>query len=128
MDNGPGWVGLLLADAATVPALEPGPLPYGEIRDVGVIGPYPADPVNESRIAFDVRAFAPSPLVEDPVTGSLNASLAQWLIGSGRAPAHYVAEQGTRLGRAGRIDIESDHGEIWVGGDTVVDISGTVAL
>ncbi len=106
----------------------PGPLPYGEIPDVGVIGPHPAGPVNGSRVAYEVRAFVPGPLVEDPVTGSLNASLAQWLIGSGQAPAHYVAAQGSRLGRAGRIDIESDAGQIWVGGDTVIGISGTVAL
>ena len=80
--------------------------------------------------AFEVRAFAPAVGVdEDPVTGSLNASLAQWLIGSGRAPASYRASQGARLGRAGVVEITSDDdGTIWVGGACTTCILGTVSL
>lgn len=98
----------------------------GTIRhDVGVIGPYP----DASSAAFEVRAFFPVDGVtrEDPVTGSLNASLAQWLIASGRAVAPYVASQGTVLGRSGRVHIDqSDDGTIWAGGGTVDVVVGTI--
>jgi predicted PhzF superfamily epimerase YddE/YHI9 len=67
--------------------------------------------------------------VEDPVTGSLNASVAQWLLGTGRATAPYVASQGTALGRAGRVHISQDaEGTVWVGGGTVTCIDGSVEL
>jgi PhzF family phenazine biosynthesis protein len=123
-DNGPGWVGLLLADADTVLALEPGLAPGFDA--VGVIGPYPAG----SEVDFEVRAFTPlGSGDEDPVTGSLNASLAQWLIDSGRAPANYIASQGTRLQRRGRVHVSRDEsGQVWVAGDTVVGVTGQVAL
>lgn len=124
-DNGPGWVGLLLSSAGAVLALEPaGPL--GEIDAVGVIGPYPEG----SEAQFEVRAFTPvGSGNEDPVTGSLNASLAQWLIGEGRAPRAYTASQGTRLQRRGRVHVTQDEaGQVWVAGDTVVGVTGSVAL
>ena len=81
-------------------------------------------------IAFEVRAFFPCThgLAEDPVTCSLNAALAQWLIGAGLAPTRYVASQGTALGRAGRVHVEHDGSNIWVGGHCVTCISGTVWL
>lgn len=119
-DNGPGWVALLLASAEAVLAVEPRGLTGSD--KVGIVGAYPAG----EPAAFEVRAFFPPG--EDPVTGSLNAAVAQWLIGSGRAPDSYLASQGTRLGRRGRIHIDRVDDEIWVGGDTVVGISGTVAL
>jgi PhzF family phenazine biosynthesis protein len=120
--NGPEWIGVLLASAAEVLALRPGPMDF----DLGVVGPYP----DGSPEAFEVRAFFPKDglTVEDPVTGSLNASLAQWLLGSGRATAPYVASQGTALGRAGRVHISAADGDVWVGGGTVTCISGTVEL
>jgi PhzF family phenazine biosynthesis protein len=122
-DNGPGWVAVLLTDAAAVLALQPGATDL----DVGVVGPHPpgAEP------AFELRAFFPKDgtTVEDPVTGSLNASVAQWLIGSGRATAPYVASQGTALGRAGRVHVSQDgDGAIWVGGGTVTCVDGAVEL
>ena len=122
-DNGPGWVAVLLASAEAVLALRPGP----SARDIGVVGPLPAG----SDEAFEVRAFFPKngSLVEDPVTGSLNASLAQWLLGSGRATAPYVARQGTALGCAGRVHVtRDDDGAIWIGGGTVTCIAGDVEL
>jgi PhzF family phenazine biosynthesis protein len=122
-DNGPGWVAVLLESADAVLALEPG---CTEL-DIGVVGPHPEGAPE----AFEVRAFFPKDgaLVEDPVTGSLNASLAEWLLRSGRATAPYVASQGTVLGRAGRVHISHDpDGTIWVGGGTVTCISGTVEL
>jgi PhzF family phenazine biosynthesis protein len=122
-DNGPGWVGVLLADADAVLALRPG---FVDL-DVGVVGPHPAG----SPQAFEVRAFFPKggTTVEDPVTGSLNASLAQWLLRTGRATAPYIASQGTALGRAGRVHVSrDDDGTIWVGGGTVTCIAGTVEL
>ena len=123
VDNGPGWVALLLADADAVLALRPGP-----IEDVvGVVGPYPPG----SPYAFEVRAFfsKDGATFEDPVTGSLNASLAQWLLGTGRATAPYVASQGAALGRSGRVHIDQDgDGVIWVGGGTVTCVSGEVEL
>jgi PhzF family phenazine biosynthesis protein len=124
VDNGPGWMALLLPDAEAVLAVEPGPL--GDL-DVGIAGPYPSG----SPEAIEVRAFFPvgGATVEDPVTGSLNASLAQWLLGAGRLAAPYVAAQGTRLGRAGRVGIEQDpDGTIWVGGPALTLVEGTVDL
>jgi PhzF family phenazine biosynthesis protein len=122
-DNGPGWVAVLLADAEAVLALRPG---FVDL-DVGAVGPYPEGATE----AFEVRAFFPKDgsTVEDPVTGSLNASLAEWLLDSGRAEAPYVARQGTALGRAGRVHVTRDEdGTIWVGGGTVTCITGTVDL
>ncbi|HTN25182.1 MAG TPA: PhzF family phenazine biosynthesis protein [Solirubrobacteraceae bacterium] len=122
-DNGPGWVAVLLADAEAVLALRPS---FAEL-DIGVAGPHPPGAAE----AFEVRAFFPKDgvMVEDPVTGSLNASLAQWLLETGRATAPYVARQGTALGRAGRVHITRDpDGTIWVGGGTVTCVSGQVAL
>jgi PhzF family phenazine biosynthesis protein len=121
-DNGPGWVAVLLASPEAVLALEPG-LVEG---DIGVAGLYPAG----SPEALEVRAFTGQvTTVEDPVTGSLNASLAQWLTSTGRLAAPYVACQGTALGRRGRVTITQDtDGQIWVGGGTVTCITGTVEL
>lgn len=122
-DNGPGWVAVLLASAQAVGALEPG---FVDL-DLGVVGPYPPG----SSAAFEVRAFFPrnGATAEDPVTGSLNASLAQWLLATNRATAPYVVSQGTALGRSGRVHISrDDDGTIWVGGGTVTCISGHVEL
>jgi len=122
-DNGPGWVAVLLDSAEAVLALRPGPVDL----DVGVVGPYPAG----RPAAFEVRAFFPKEgaTVEDPVTGSLNASLAEWLLRTGRADAPYVASQGTALGRAGRVHVTRDEdGTIWVGGGTVTCVDGEVEL
>jgi PhzF family phenazine biosynthesis protein len=122
-DNGPGWIAVLLDSADAVLAVRPGPTDL----DLGVAGPYPAG----SPTAFEVRAFFPKDgiLVEDPVTGSLNASLAAWLLRTGRATAPYVASQGTALGRVGRVHISRDaDGTIWVAGGTVTCVSGQVEL
>jgi PhzF family phenazine biosynthesis protein len=121
-DNGPGWVVVLLASAERVLAIEPVRDHPGRI-DVGVVGPHPAG----SPIAFELRAFFTDHhggVLEDPVTGSLNASTAEWLLSSGRAIAPYIASQGTRLGRSGRIHIHRDGRGIWVGGCTVTLFSG----
>jgi predicted PhzF superfamily epimerase YddE/YHI9 len=102
--------------------------------DVGVVGPRGKIGVIGSSdlegIAFEVRAFFPgnNGLAEDPVTGSLNAALAQWLIGAGLAPAQYVASQGTCLGCAGRVFVELDGDTLWVGGSSVTCVSGEVLL
>ena len=122
-DNGPGWAAVLLADADEVLALRPG---YVDL-DLGVVGPYP----DGSPEAFEVRGFSPKngSTVEDPVTGSLNASLAQWLLRTGRAQAPYVASQGTALGRAGRVHVSTDvDGAVWVGGGTITCVAGEVDL
>jgi PhzF family phenazine biosynthesis protein len=119
VDNGPGWVAVMLAGAAEVLALRPGLIDL----DLGVVGAYPPG----APAAFEVRAFFPKDgsYEEDPVTGSLNASLAQWLIASARASAPYVASQGTALGRAGRVHVsQDDDGTIWVGGGTVTCVRG----
>jgi len=123
VDNGPGWVAALLADANAVLSARPA---ISE-RMIGLVGPHPAG----ADAAFEVRAFfaKDGAMVEDPVTGSLNASLAQWLLGSGRASAPYVVRQGTVLGRAGRVHVsQAEDGGIWVGGATVTCIEGEVAL
>jgi PhzF family phenazine biosynthesis protein len=124
VDNGPGWVGVLLRDADAVLAVDPGPI--GE-RLIGVVGAAP----DAAEHRFEVRAFFPvgQSTVEDPVTGSLNASLAQWLIGAGIAPPTYRARQGTVIGRAGTVEIDSDDGgAVWVGGRSTTCIEGHVVL
>jgi PhzF family phenazine biosynthesis protein len=123
IDNGPGWVGVLLRDAAAVLAVRPDWAEFGDL-EVGVAGVYPEG----SECALEVRAFCPSiGVVEDPVTGSLNASLGQWLAGD-RLPASYVASQGTVLGRRGRVYVERDGDTVWVGGDAATAIKGEVDL
>jgi PhzF family phenazine biosynthesis protein len=122
-DNGPGWVAVLLASADAVLAVRPGVVDL----DIGIAGSYPAG----SPEALEVRAFSPQvgSAVEDPVTGSLNASLAQWVLGTGRLTAPYIASQGTALGRRGRVHVSLDAaGQVWVGGGTVTCVSGTVEL
>ncbi|WP_336714738.1 PhzF family phenazine biosynthesis protein [Arthrobacter sp. USHLN218] len=123
--NGPRWQALQLADAQAVLDVEPdyaALAPFG----VGLIGAYPPG----RDIDFEVRGlmgFEAMP-AEDPVTGSLNAALGQWLIGAGLAPESYVARQGTRLGRDGRVYVSASDGKIWVGGDVQAVIRGTVEL
>jgi PhzF family phenazine biosynthesis protein len=123
IDNGPGWIGVLLRDAASVLAVRPDWAEFGDL-EVGVIGPYPEG----SECAVEVRAFCPSiGVVEDPVTGSLNASIGQWLAGD-RLPTSYVASQGTVLGRRGRVYVERDGDTVWVGGDAATAIKGKVGI
>ena len=120
VDNGPGWLGLLLPTTEAVLALTPSPT---LAVNVGVVAPTPAGAETD----FEVRAFAgPAGVPEDPVTGSLNAGLAQWLLRTGRAPATYVASQGTAMGRSGRIHVEQERDRIWVGGASYTRISGIV--
>jgi len=123
IDNGPGWVGVLLADADRVLALAPRWSTFGDLK-VGVVGPHsPGGPAQ-----VEVRAFCPQYGVpEDPVTGSLNAGIGQWLAGE-LLPASYVAAQGTALGRRGRVHVDLRGDGLWVGGDTVTTISGRVDL
>jgi PhzF family phenazine biosynthesis protein len=122
-DNGPGWIAVLLASADAVLAVKPGPTDL----DLGIAGAYPPG----GPAAFEVRAFVPKngSTDEDPVTGSLNASLAQWLIATGRADPPYVVRQGTALGRRGLVRISTDaDGQVWVGGGTITCVSGTVDI
>ena len=136
-DNGPRWRGVLLRSAEQVLALQPDAALLAGL-DVGVIGPRgkvgvvgpTAASHDADDIAFEVRAFFPGngSMKEDPVTGSLNAALAQWLIAAGIAPPRYIASQGTALGRAGRVHVAQEGDSIWVGGDTVTCVHGTVLL
>jgi PhzF family phenazine biosynthesis protein len=134
-DNGPNWRGVMLRSAQQVLALKPDAAVLAGL-DVGVVGPRGKVGVVASRAsgdecAFEVRAFFPgnNGMTEDPVTGSLNAALAQWLIGAGFAPERYVAAQGTALGRAGRVHVARDAGgDTWIGGDSVTCIDGQVTL
>lgn len=124
VDNGPGWVALLLDSAETVLELEPDNAAFGVLDKVGVVGPQRPG----SDTAFEVRAFFPGAGGEDPVTGSLNASIGQWLTSTGKAPTSYIAAQGTRLRRQGRVYVDLVDDDLWVGGHTVTGISGTVTL
>ena len=132
-DNGPQWRGVMLASAQQVLALQPNAQILAGM-EVGVVAPLDQasqQSTNGPAEAFEVRAFFPGHggLTEDPVTGSLNAALGQWLIGAGLAPSHYVARQGTVLGRAGRVQVQCDaQGQVWVGGESVVCIQGHVTL
>ncbi|MCJ1711149.1 PhzF family phenazine biosynthesis protein [Clavibacter michiganensis subsp. phaseoli] len=127
LDNGPGWVGVLLTDADTVLALRPDATATPGRWDIGVLGL--RDPAEET--ALEVRAFftdGKGPLVEDPVTGSLNAAAAEWLLDTGRIAAPYTTAQGAAIGRRGRLHIDLDDAALWVGGRTDVLVTGTVIL
>lgn len=124
VDNGPGWLAVQLASAQAVLQITPN---FAALQglNLGVVGAYPAG----SECEFEVRAFVPELGVpEDPVTGSLNAGLAQWLIGSGQAPQQYRVSQGSCMGRQGRVYVQADGEEIWIGGHIAACISGTVIL
>lgn len=121
-DNGPGWAAVRLASAEQVLALNPD---FSAIPDakLGVLGAHPEAADHE----YEIRAFVPGVgVAEDPVTGSLNASVAQWLIGENLAPNRYTATQGTALGRSGVISLTAEADEIWVGGATSICVRGTV--
>ena len=157
LNNGPEWWAFLLDDVETLRNLAPDHLTLKQLGvKVGVAAktgqgniasPLLISRSNRESRAFagkslrnvvtdkpdaqlEVRAFAAAiGITEDPVTGSLNASLSQWLIGSGAMPTDYVASQGSALGREGRVHIQQDsQGQVWVGGDTVICIEGHVAL
>jgi PhzF family phenazine biosynthesis protein len=122
-DNGPGWAAVLLESADAVLAIRPGIVPF----DVGIVGPYPPG----SPAALELRAMWPQhgSTVEDPVTGSLNASVAEWLIATGRITAPYAASQGAAIGRAGWVLITQDaDGTVWTGGRSATLVRGTVDL
>ena len=124
VDNGPGWVAVLLASRDDVLAIRPD---YTKLNglNVGAVAPWQGAHADAD---VEVRAFMGEELNEDPVTGSLNASLAQWLISTGLMPDHYTASQGTALGRRGRIKIERIGSDIWVGGEVQPGMSGRVTF
>ena len=122
-DNGPGWCAVMLGSARRVLALKPDWARLDPLK-LGVVGPYEAG----GEADFEVRAFIGGGGYEDPVTGSLNASLAQWLIGAGLAEPSYVAAQGAALKRAGRVHLRKDGDEVWVGGDVVEVVRGEIGL
>jgi PhzF family phenazine biosynthesis protein len=121
VDNGPGWFAVLLASGARVRALKPDWAVLGRMK-FGIVGPQAAG----DDTAFEVRGLFDG--IEDPVTGSLNAGLAAWLIDAGLAPEEYVAAQGHALQRAGRVHVRCADGEIWIGGAVTPVIEGFVAL
>ena len=133
-DNGPRWRGVMLQSANQVLALKPDAAILAGL-DVGVVGPRGKVGVVGAHNAgddthFEVRAFFPgnNGMTEDPVTGSLNAALAQWLIGASIAPPQYVAAQGTALSRAGRVHVSQEGANIWIGGASATCIDGKVLL
>ena len=124
VDNGAGWCAVMLKTASQVLAIKPN-VEYLKTLKLGVIGPHPTDHEHD----FEVRAFViPFGIHEDPVTGSLNAGIATWLINSGLSKDSYSVSQGTALGRKGKIYIEAINNEIWVGGEVVNCIEGEVRL
>ena len=125
LSNGFPQLVLLVDAAATVLALKPDHAALKGLGKVGVVAPHPAG----GALDFEVRFFAAAiGINEDPVTGSLNANIARWLIDTGRAPASYVAAQGTAMGRAGRIHVQRDDQGTWIGGDVASCVDGTVML
>ena len=125
LSNGFPQLVLLVDDAATVLALKPDHAALKSLGKVGVVGSHPAG----SALDFEIRFFAAAiGINEDPVTGSLNANVARWLIDTGRAPSRYVAAQGSAMGRAGRIHVERDEHGTWIGGDVAPCVDGTVLL
>lgn len=129
VDNGPGWVGVDLGEAQAVVDLVPAIAAFTDLK-VCVLGRWDAASAAELGADVEVRAFFAdgSDFAEDPVTGSANAGLAQWLIGTGSLPDAYVARQGSVIGRDGRVHVEAADGQVWVSGDAVTRIEGRVDL
>lgn len=129
VDNGPGWVGVDLGSAQAVVALEPDLAAFTDLK-VCVVGRWDAEAAADLGADVEVRAFFAdgNDFAEDPVTGSANAGLAQWLIATGSLPEVYVARQGSVIGREGRVRVEAADGEVWVSGDAVTRIEGRVDL
>jgi PhzF family phenazine biosynthesis protein len=129
IDNGPGWVGVELGSAEAVLAAQADATAYAGLK-VALLGRYAADEAARLGKDVEVRAFYADDrdFGEDPVTGSANAGLAQWLMGAGRLPDRYVAGQGQRLDRDGRIHVERAGEDIWIGGDVVDVVTGEIAL
>ena len=124
VDNGPGWMALLLDSADSVLKIKPDLSALAPYK-VGVAGPYP--PGHD--VQFEVRALgADAGGGEDPVTGSLNAGIASWFLKTGIAPGSYAVSQGTALGRQGRLYVQQVNGQIWVGGQSLTTIEGTLHL
>ena len=123
VDNGPGWCAVMLRSAQRVLSLRPDWAALKPLK-LGVMGPH--DDAHDA--AFEVRAFVGSGGYEDPVTGSLNAGLAQWLMREGLAPTSYVAAQGSALQRAGRVHLRTDQDQVWVGGEVVDVVRGELSL
>ncbi|GIG39219.1 PhzF family phenazine biosynthesis protein [Cellulomonas phragmiteti] len=124
IDNGPPWIGVVLADAHEVLTIRPDPAAVGDLF-VGVVGPWGSG--HDADV--EVRGFIFGEwFAEDPVTGSLNAGLARWLVGNGTLPTRYVAAQGTALQRRGRVHVEQLGDDLWIGGDTTTCIEGSVLL
>lgn len=124
VDNGPGWCAVMLSSAEKVRQLKPDFVRLGSLA-LGAIGKQESG----SDTDFEIRAFVPSLAVpEDPVTGSLNAGVAQWMMREGLAPAHYVVAQGSQLRRNGRVYLDKSGEDIWVGGEVVICIEGQVML
>ena len=127
VDNGAGWMALQLADRAGVLALQPD---YAQLQGlaIGVFAPWDAE-ADGTDAQFEVRAFVPGDgMPEDPVTGSLNAGIAQWLLSAGLAPDHYVVSQGTAMGRQGRVHVQRVDDDIWIGGNAVTCIDGVLGV
>lgn len=122
--NGPEWIGVRLASADEVLALNPDPKDLGTLC-IGVVGPYPSGHPTQ----FEVRAFlGGDPVWEDPVTGSLNAGLARWMFDTGVAQQRYIANQGTAIGFQGQVHVSIKAGDIWVGGQVTSCIRGELTL
>lgn len=127
VDNGPGWVGLRLRDAAAVLAVEPDWAALGDAK-VGLVGAHTDEDAARLGADVEVRALIADRATEDPVTGSLNAALAPWLLADGVVPARYVAAQGTRVHRRGRVHLDATGEQVWVGGDVHTRIAGSLDL
>ncbi|MEM9209239.1 MAG: PhzF family phenazine biosynthesis protein [Pseudomonadota bacterium] len=126
IDNGPGWLGVRLASAADVLAVQP-KAQYPRRIEIGLVGPWPAGSGRD----FEVRALFSDQhgaVREDPVTGSLNAAVAQWLIATGQTDGRYVAGQGQAIGRDGRIEVSADDNDVWIGGSARVIVSGRIEI
>lgn len=123
VDNGPGWAAVMLDSAEKVRLLKPN---FAKLSvPLGVVGPQPKG----SDTDFEVRGFVPSlGIPEDPVTGSLNAGIAQWFMETGLVKDHYVVSQGTALQRRGRVYLDRVDSDIWVGGDVVICVDGSVSI
>lgn len=121
VDNGPGWIGVRLDRVETLRGLTPN-LESVDFK-IGAVALTGGDP------AIEVRAFfTAGGTREDPVTGSVNGSIAQWLLGDGSVSAPYVSSQGTAMGRDGRVYVSQDDDGIWIGGDAVTGVEGSVVI
>lgn len=126
LNNGPAWQFFELQSASDVLKVDSSKVKWPEFKAIGLMGKRDGD----GDADYEVRMLATSSgMSEDPITGSLNAAIAKWLLSVDRLTEEFIVSQGTCIQREGRVSIRPDkHGTVWIGGDVHMIVEGKVKL